>query len=168
MLSDKDVGRRCCLSLIWTDRCTLESQADLKWNEEKMIHAVIQTNPEALVLNITLIFLNCYHFITKSGNHWFAFFISEWGQTFLNHCCVWSFITRHQRTPTSNLDKKWSLRVKMLLLCCVLVSLCSYLLTAQQTATAPRGVPWLLQTGTALWPVAKNTTQYIYSNQTQH
>lgn len=113
MLSDKDVGRRCCLSLIWTDRCTLESQADLKWNEEKMIHAVIQTNPEALVLNITLIFLNCYHFITKSGNHWFAFFISVWGQTFLNHCCVWSFITRHQRTPTSNLNKKWSLRVKI-------------------------------------------------------
>lgn len=37
----------------------------------------------------------------------------------------------------------------------ICVSLCAYSLTAQQTATAPRGAPWLLLTGTARWPGAK-------------
>lgn len=52
-------------------------------------------------------------------------------------------------------DTIYQLQVKILLLCCVWVSLCAYSLTAQQTATAPRDAPWLLPTGTAQWPGAE-------------
>lgn len=40
-------------------------------------------------------------------------------------------------------------------LCCVCMSVCAYLLTAPQTATAPRDAPWLLPTETAQWPGAE-------------
>lgn len=49
---------------------------------------------------------------------------------------------------TSNTDGDIALR-------CVCMSVCAYLLTAPQTATAPRDAPWLLPTETAQWPGAE-------------
>lgn len=46
-------------------------------------------------------------------------------------------------------------------------SVCSYLLTAQQTATAPRDAPWLLQTETAQWPGAKTQKSYGQTHKLQ-
>lgn len=72
---------------------------------------------------------------------------------------VYHKVVANQTLNSQNNANKFALQSKMLLSYHVLMSMWSYFPTVQQTVTAPRDVPLLLQTGTAPWPGAKTDKQ---------
>lgn len=137
-----DLNRQVCFEGHADEKCTEEKEGFM-WGDSKTAGGLFCSALQLDLFICFIPFLQSQHIIQE--NVWFLLKSLQSGKYKL-----WSIMTSIKDDAFTRLVRE---------------SLQPYLLPAQQTATAPEDVPWLLRTGRAQWPRAEtHVNKSIYAH----